>query len=196
LARRALGEECARRASTTAEVLEAISEADIVVIGPSSPVASIEPILALPGVRDRLVARRSTVVAVTPIVTGMPIIDEGDAQRARARRNLMRARGLRHRSAEVAGLYSDIAGAFVLDRADEVERPSIEANDQRVVIADTVVSSGQAGRALAQVVWGSPAYVDGAVAGASSAGIGDRFAPSIDQWPATIVATKSRTAPA
>lgn len=128
-------------AVATPEVLAAISDADVVVIGPSSPVASIEPILALPEVRDRLIARRSTVVAVTPIVARIPIVDAGEAHRARSRRHLMQARGLAHRSAAVAELYADIAGWFVLDSADEAEAPAIRANDQRVVIADTLIAS-------------------------------------------------------
>jgi LPPG:FO 2-phospho-L-lactate transferase len=129
------------QASPGPGVLDAISDADVVVIGPSSPVASIEPILALAGVRDRLAARRSTVIAVTPIVDGVPIVDGGEAHRARARSHLMQARGLRHRSAAVAEFYADIAGVFVLDTADEAEAPSIEASDQQVVIADTLIAS-------------------------------------------------------
>ena len=137
-------------ASATPEVLAALSDADLVVIGPSSPVASIEPILALPGVRDRLAARRSTVVAVTPIVHATPIVDDGEAHRARSRYNLMRARGLAHRSTAVADLYADIAGIFVLDRADGAEASLIERNDQRVISADTIVASD--GRTLACTV--------------------------------------------
>ncbi|MCP3989741.1 MAG: 2-phospho-L-lactate transferase, partial [Actinomycetia bacterium] len=62
-------------------VLEAINDADLVVLGPSNPVSSVEPILSLPGVRDCLADRRSSVVAVTPIVDAVPIVDSGEAQR-------------------------------------------------------------------------------------------------------------------
>ncbi len=140
-------------ATATSEVLAAISGADVVVLGPSSPVASIEPILALPGVRDQLAARRETVIAVTPIVTGRPILDDGEAHRQRARYNLMHAVGLAHRSTDTAALYADIAGVFVLDQADRAEAPSIATHGQRVVIADTLIAAD--GRALASIVLAS-----------------------------------------
>ena len=54
-----------RRAS---EVLAAIARADAIVIGPSNPLASIGPILAVPGIHDALAAARAPVVAVSPIV--------------------------------------------------------------------------------------------------------------------------------
>jgi LPPG:FO 2-phospho-L-lactate transferase len=57
-------------AQPTAEVLEAFAEARAIVIGPSNPVISIGPILALPGVRDALRDASAPVVAVSPIVRG------------------------------------------------------------------------------------------------------------------------------
>jgi LPPG:FO 2-phospho-L-lactate transferase len=57
-------------AKATPEVLEAISTARAIVIGPSNPVISIGPILALAGVRDALRAAPAAVVAVSPIVGG------------------------------------------------------------------------------------------------------------------------------
>jgi LPPG:FO 2-phospho-L-lactate transferase len=51
-------------------VLQAIAEADAIVIGPSNPVISIGPILALPGMRESLRAAPAPVVAVSPFVGG------------------------------------------------------------------------------------------------------------------------------
>ena len=59
-----------RRARPTEAVLGAIAEADAIVIGPSNPVISIGPILAVPGMRDALAAARAPVVAVSPFVGG------------------------------------------------------------------------------------------------------------------------------
>ncbi len=56
---------------TTAEVLEALAAADLVVIGPSNPYVSVDPILTLPGVREAVFAR--PVVAVSPIVGGRAV---------------------------------------------------------------------------------------------------------------------------
>lgn len=57
--------------SATREVLEAVSRAEVVLIGPSNPYVSVDPILALPGLRDAIFAR--PVVAVSPIVHGQAI---------------------------------------------------------------------------------------------------------------------------
>ncbi len=57
-------------ARPTAEVLDALATADAIVIGPSNPIASIGPILALPGMREALAAAAAPVVAVSPFVGG------------------------------------------------------------------------------------------------------------------------------
>jgi LPPG:FO 2-phospho-L-lactate transferase len=58
------------QARITAEVAEAIAQAEAVVIGPSNPIASIGPMLAVPGVRDALERTEAPVVAVSPLVGG------------------------------------------------------------------------------------------------------------------------------
>ena len=128
-------------------VLEAIADADLVVIGPSNPASSIEPILALPGVREQLASRQSSVVAVTPVVASVPITDSGEARRARARRVLMHAWGLADSPVAVAELYHGLAATFVLDAADGSDAPAIEAGGQRVVLADTIVADANANAA-------------------------------------------------
>jgi LPPG:FO 2-phospho-L-lactate transferase len=60
----------AEEARATPEVLEAIAGARAIVIGPSNPVISIGPILAVPGVREALAAAPAPVVAVSPLVRG------------------------------------------------------------------------------------------------------------------------------
>ncbi len=60
----------AERATPSPEVLAAIAGARAIVIGPSNPLASIAPILAVPGVREALSAADAPVVAVSPIVGG------------------------------------------------------------------------------------------------------------------------------
>jgi LPPG:FO 2-phospho-L-lactate transferase len=61
---------CVERARPTAEVLHALEDADLIVIGPSNPVISIGPILALPGMRDALRTAPAPVIAVSPFVGG------------------------------------------------------------------------------------------------------------------------------
>lgn len=131
-------------------VLDAIAGADVVVIGPSSPVASIEPILALAGVRDAL--RTRPCVAVTPIVNAIPIVGEGERRRARSRAALLAALGRQHRASAVADLYADVIDAFVLDEADGDEAETIRHAHAHVevlrtgtVIADRISGSELAG---------------------------------------------------
>jgi LPPG:FO 2-phospho-L-lactate transferase len=60
----------AEQATPSAQVLEAIARAETIVIGPSNPLASIAPILAVPGMREALAAASAPVLAVSPIVGG------------------------------------------------------------------------------------------------------------------------------
>jgi LPPG:FO 2-phospho-L-lactate transferase len=60
----------AEQAAPSAEVLAAIAAARTIVIGPSNPLASIAPILAVPGIREALIAAPAPVIAVSPIVGG------------------------------------------------------------------------------------------------------------------------------
>ncbi len=117
-------------------VLEAIAAADLVVLGPSNPVASIEPILARPGVRAAVAARGA--VAVTPVVSGVPITDEGEARRARSRAALLAVRGLPHTATAVATHYRDLLHTFVLDEHDADQAAAIEALGPAVVLAPTL----------------------------------------------------------
>jgi LPPG:FO 2-phospho-L-lactate transferase len=123
-------------------VLAAVHHADLIILGPSNPLASVRPILGVPGVVGALRATAAPVVAVTPVVSGIPIVDAGEASRARSRAALLGARGLRHRAAAVASLYRGIADVFVLDAADAAERDEIV--DCAVVVTPTLVHLGLA----------------------------------------------------
>ena len=65
--------EGADEAAPTPEVLEALAQAEAIVIGPSNPIASIGPILALPGLREALAVATAPVVAVSPFVGGRSV---------------------------------------------------------------------------------------------------------------------------
>jgi LPPG:FO 2-phospho-L-lactate transferase len=120
-------------------VLAALAAADLVVLAPSNPLASIGPILAVPGVREALAACRATVVAISPVVSGVEITDPGEERRAGSRAALLRSAGLSHTASAAAILLRGVADVFVLDRADAIERDSIAATGLEVVLADTLV---------------------------------------------------------
>lgn len=122
------------------QVLSAVQEADLVVIGPSNPVVSIGPIVHL--VRADLVRERT--VAVTPIVGGAAL--KGPTV------EMMRSLGMSPEPREVARLYSDVAGTFVLDDRDRDSAGAIEELGYRVLVCDTVMKDG--GMTLARAVLG------------------------------------------
>lgn len=114
--------EGVEKARPTAAVLQAIGEADVVVIGPSNPIVSIGPILALDGMREAIlsVPRR---VGVSPIIGGKAL--KGPAARMLA--------SLGHEASAVgsASIYCDLLTHWVIDTvdaelADRVREPGVQ----------------------------------------------------------------------
>jgi LPPG:FO 2-phospho-L-lactate transferase len=122
-------------------VLEALTLADTIVICPSNPVISIGPILAVPGIRDVLVARRDRVVAVSPIVGGAPV--KGPADR------LMAPLGIDVSCVGVAAAYAEICGSLVIDAVDADRAAEVEALGVHAVVTDTMMRSPEIAAALA-----------------------------------------------
>ena len=126
-------------------LLEAIAAAERIVIAPSSPVVSIGTILAVPGVRAAVAARRADCVAVSPIIGGAPV--EGPAARFLA--------GAGHpecSATQMARIYADVAATFVLDDADLGEAPVIATLDVRPVTTDILMPDRPARARLAAEV--------------------------------------------
>ncbi len=135
----------ARTARPAPGVLEALADAEVVLICPSNPVVSIGPILALPGVREALAQGRAPVVAVSPIIGGAPV--KGPADR------LLRGIGAEVSALGVARLYQGVCDGFVLDERDAALREPVEALGLRVTVTatlmrDDAVSARLAARAL------------------------------------------------
>ena len=122
-------------AKPTDEVVGALEQADIVVIGPSNPLISIEPILRVAG-RS---LRRERTIAVTPIVGGAAL--KGPTV------EMMTALGIEPSPVEVARRYREVAAGFVLDVKDAALASDIEALGYVVTVTRTVMSDG--GRSLA-----------------------------------------------
>jgi LPPG:FO 2-phospho-L-lactate transferase len=122
--------------------LAAIGEADLVVIGPSNPVVSIGPILALPGIEEALQRTGAPTVAVSPIVAGLAL--KGPADRMLT--------GLGHESSAlgVARLYHALVDRFVIDEADGDLAPAIERETGvEVSVLPTVMRTDADRRSLA-----------------------------------------------
>ncbi len=106
-------------------VLPAIDAAHLVVIAESSPVASVLPILDLPGMRQALVRTSATRIALSPMVMATPPVRAVDLHHWNAREVLMRTAGLDHRPDVVARLYLGLIDVFVLDRRDRGYMPAV-----------------------------------------------------------------------
>jgi LPPG:FO 2-phospho-L-lactate transferase len=125
-------------------VLAALRRADAVILPPSNPIVSIQPILALPGVRDALRRTRARVVAVSPLVRGLPI--KGPLDR------MLRGLGHEVSAVGVARLYRDFVDVFVLDERDAALAPRIAALGMRPLVTDTIMGSPAQSRRLARRV--------------------------------------------
>jgi LPPG:FO 2-phospho-L-lactate transferase len=122
-------------------VLEALADADVIVIAPSNPYVSIGPILAVAGIRDALARRTVPCVAVSPLIAG-------EAVKGPADRMLRRLAG-GTTPAHVASCYGGLIDALVFDEADA---PAELPTGVRPVVAKTLMVDDDARRRLAHAV--------------------------------------------
>jgi LPPG:FO 2-phospho-L-lactate transferase len=125
-------------------VLDAISEAARIMICPSNPLISIGPILAIPGVREQLRARKKDVVAVCPLVGGKSLKGPSD--------KMLAQQGHEATALGVAKLYADFTETFVIDPADKTQAPAIAALGMKVAVLPTVMKTGASKRKLARAL--------------------------------------------
>ena len=135
------GSESARLTPGLDDVL---ATADCVVLAPSNPIVSIGPIRALHGVDALLVARRASVVAISPIVGGAAL--KGPADR------MMSELGHESSVVGVARLYAPIAGTLVIDPIDAHLADAVESQGMRAVVTPSVMSNPEIGATLARAV--------------------------------------------
>lgn len=125
-------------------VLDALAGAEAIVIAPSNPIVSIGPVLAVPGVRDALVARRERTVAVSPIIGGAAL--KGPADR------MLRELGHDVSVVGVARLYAPLARVLVIDEADRDLAGAVAEAGITPVVAPTIMSTPERAAALGRVV--------------------------------------------
>ncbi len=125
------------------DLLAALADEDlrIVVICPSNPLISIDPILSLPGIRDALRACRAPVVAVSPIIGGKAV--KGPTTK------IMAELGLSADAAAVARHYGDILDHYIIDEADA---DAVTGLDAATTATRTLMESLADREALARVV--------------------------------------------
>jgi LPPG:FO 2-phospho-L-lactate transferase len=125
--------EGAEQARPAPGVVEALDLATTIIVCPSNPVVSIDPLLAVPGVVDHLRRRRERIVGVSPIIAGKAL--KGPADR------LLTEMGFESSAVGVARWYASWVGTLVIDEADADLAPVVEAEGVRCVVAPTVMST-------------------------------------------------------
>ncbi len=136
---RFVGAEAARPAPG---VLEALLEADLILIAPSNPFVSIGPTLAVGRIRSALERRRAPVVAVSPLIAGRAIRGPAAAMLGRLEGGTS--------AAHVAGCYPGLIDALVFDEADAADADAVAALGVRPVVARTLMSDVGARRRLVE----------------------------------------------
>jgi LPPG:FO 2-phospho-L-lactate transferase len=138
---RAIAFDGAAASRPAAEVVAAIAAAEAVVICPSNPFISIDPILAVPGLRAAIAATPAPVVAVSPLIGGRAV--KGPTAK------MMAELGLPVTARAVAEHYADLLDVFVADPADAAALAEVGA---RIVAAPTLMRSLPDKLALARAV--------------------------------------------
>ena len=118
----------AEQARPTPEVLEAIASARAIVIGPSNPLLSIGPILAVPGLREALAAAPAPVLAVSPIVAGQVVKGPTAA--------FLEYAGQPLSASGVAALYGDLLDGVVSDEPIGPPAPAIPVHTADLLMSD------------------------------------------------------------
>lgn len=138
-----IGAESARPAPG---VLEALAEADVVLLAPSNPVVSIAPVLAVPGLREAVVGGRAPVVGVSPVIAGAPV--RGMADRC------LSVLGVPCTAAGVGGLYGarsagGVLDAWLVDEADADARvPGVTVGAAPLWMTDEAATAAMVRAAL------------------------------------------------
>jgi len=130
----------ARAARPAPGVVDAIRDADVLLVCPSNPLVSIGPILAVPGIAAAIRDTRAPVVAVSPIVGGAPVKGPAD--------KLMRGLGHEVSALGVARLYRDWVDGFLLDERDEALADEVAALGFAVRVTDTIMRDAAASERL------------------------------------------------
>ena len=131
----------AEHAAAAPGVVEALLSADTVLIAPSNPVVSVDPVRAVPAIAAALRQTPAPVVGISPIVGGTVV--RGMADR------LLPAVGAEVSAASVAGYYGSLLGGWVLDDRDATELAAVEALGITGRVTDTMMGDPDVAAALA-----------------------------------------------
>lgn len=125
-------------------VIEAIRDAEAVILAPSNPLVSIGPILAVPGLREALIATKARRAAISPIIAGQVV--KGPAAK------MLESLGHEVSAVGVARIYQGLIDVMVIDDLDRALAPRVEALGMRCLVTDTMMTSPERKAELAAEV--------------------------------------------
>jgi LPPG:FO 2-phospho-L-lactate transferase len=131
-------------------VLEALHEAELILLAPSNPFVSIGPILAVERIRSAIERRRVPCVAVSPLIAGQAV-------KGPAADMLQRLQG-GTTAAHVAQCYPGLIDVLVIDEADAADADAVSALGIRPIITRTLMRDSTARRRLAEVALDAVAF--------------------------------------
>lgn len=141
----------AKEAKPAPGVLDAIKQAETILIAPSNPIVSIGSILSVPGIHDALHEASGMIVAVSPIVGGAPIKGPAD--------KLMSGLHMEVSAVGVVRCYRDFLDVMVIDERDAALATSIEDLGIPTIVTNTIMRDSEAKAALARVVLQAAGYL-------------------------------------
>ncbi|HET6173835.1 MAG TPA: 2-phospho-L-lactate transferase [Gaiellales bacterium] len=123
-------------------VLDAIESADLIVLAPSNPFVSLDPILAVDGLREAVAARRERVVAITPMIGAQAV--KGPLA------GMLETLGHEVGAVGVASVLATLAAGFVLDEADRERANDVLALGYAVACLPTLMHDAESSAAVAR----------------------------------------------
>jgi len=130
------------QAHATSEALNAIANADLIIIAPSNPIVSISPILAVPGIRSALRRAPAPVVAVSPLIGGQTVRGPAD--------HMMSVAGFSADVLGVAQCYQGVIDGLVIDHVDSQHVAALKQQNLEVMTSDILMRDDHSKMTLAQ----------------------------------------------
>ncbi len=122
-------------AKATNEAIQAIEEADLVVIAPSNPVVSIAPIINILGIQQALKNTLAPIVAVSPFFSGTTV--KGPAEQ------MMKAQGYAHGNAGIAEFYQGVIDILIVDQQDKLDCQHLSSSSLQLRAESTMMNNRQ-----------------------------------------------------
>ena len=136
--------EGAKDAKASEEVLSSLNQAELIIIAPSNPYLSIDPILSISSIRQILQEKKDNVVFISPIVDGNAI--KGPTAK------VMKEMDIEPSCISVASHYNDISSIAVIDKQDKQHAEAIKDQGYIVHVFDTIMKNIDKKRHLARFV--------------------------------------------